>query len=503
MAGPLVRTDFTRVFLISGRAGPAANPELEGLASADTVAYKQGDIKLVRIPDPARYGQFITVGEIPGDPGMPQLKTTWKYTKELSEALALVNTGCPVDVQIHIGECQDPRDFNAGWDKVLVLENAHITDYATDKLGALSPQERAEVMEQIPFDGTDLYEIKPMIYAEQANLQVTREVVDITVCDLVSCGGCAAVSDGCQVLFAVTVATTGSPGLDATVLYSTNGGQTWTATNDTALPANVDPTHLQCVGRNLVIVGPGTAGAGYVTYAAIADILNGVAVWANVATGIVSGNEPNVLFSLGPNLTWIGGKAGYMYFTADPTSGLTVQDAGVATAQQINAIHGIDQLNLMAVGNSNAVLFTQNGGNTWSTVTGPAVGVNLNCCFMFDSLQWFVGDAAGNLWYTTNAGLTWTQRAIPHQGVGAIRDIVFGFNSQHQTVGYLAVNDATKGYILRTINGGGSWYTVPEQAGTLPTNAHIDALATCQNQNVIFAAGLKVTAGDGIIVKGA
>jgi len=55
---------------------------------------------------------------------------------------------------------------------------------------------------------------------------------------------------------------------------------------------------------------------------------------------------------------------------------------------------------------------------------------------------------------------------------------------------------------LRTIDGGYSWYVMPEGAGTIPTNAGVTALAVCEDPNVLFATGA-ASAGDGILLKAA
>jgi hypothetical protein len=62
------------------------------------------------------------------------------------------------------------------------------------------------------------------------------------------------------------------------------------------------------------------------------------------------------------------------------------------------------------------------------------------------------------------------------------------------------------GRILRTIDGGNSWYVAPEGNTSIPANGGIKALAPCEdNVNLIFGAGLAVAGSgeqDGIIVKG-
>jgi photosystem II stability/assembly factor-like uncharacterized protein len=60
------------------------------------------------------------------------------------------------------------------------------------------------------------------------------------------------------------------------------------------------------------------------------------------------------------------------------------------------------------------------------------------------------------------------------------------------------------GRVLRTVDGGQSWYVLPEGAGTIPANDTINAIAACgEDVNVVYTGGLADNATDGILVKGA
>src|SRR5690606_8743391 len=102
---------------------------------------------------------------IRGTRGLPTLPITFRMQRTLSEMLRIARKGCEVDVQVHIGTCKNPSDFNGGWSdgKVLVLSKAHPTNYGTDQIGALQSDDRAMVMETVPFTGLDYYEIGPVL----------------------------------------------------------------------------------------------------------------------------------------------------------------------------------------------------------------------------------------------------------------------------------------------------------------------------------------------------
>lgn len=493
------RNDFSRVFLIPYRAGPANVPIYEGLWKAGALTFNQGDVTLVRNPNPNQYGAFDVVGKILGQPGNPELPIMARYTIDRSALLKLAVAGCDHDLQVHMGDCKNPQDFNGGWRKILVLEAAHITSYRTGELGALDPSERAIINEEVPFSGERAYEITQISFANKAGTNVTQEVTAIVVCDSASCGLCGLPSDGCQVVFGVTRSTGASPGLFPELVYTDDGGLTWDDATISSMTAAQDPTDVACVGVNVVVVN-GTEGS--LHYAAILDVLEqgDAAVWNEVSTGFNVAGQPRKIFSANPSATWMVGAGGYIYFTSDPTSGVTVQDAGAATTQILNAVHGLDDQSVAIAGNSNTVLFTQNGGLTWDNIVGPAVGINLTSIFMVDSLRWFVGTANGLLYYTENAGETWVQKRFPGDSVGSVDDIVFAT----QTVGYMAHRTAVPaGRVLRTIDGGHSWYVAPEGNGIIPSNRGINSLAVCNDPNIVWAGGLAPTGVDGVIILGA
>lgn len=491
-------TGFSRVFLVEGRAAPNHAPEYQGFWKAGGLSWDQGDITSIRVPSPDNYDQFVVVDKIAGEQGDPELTIMARFDTNTSRLLKLARKSCDNDLQIHFGRCGKPNDFNGGWEKIGVLEAARPTTYGTDDLGAMDTSERAVINEEVPFTGEDYYEIKKIILAEQARVQIVQEVVDIYVCDSPSCGSdCVSESDGCSTVFAVTLSAGGSPGLPAEVIYTQDGGATWGETNVSSLAAAENPNAIACVGSSLIVVSNDSVS---LHHALLSEILNGTETWAEVTTGFDAGGPPNAIFNAGPSFSWIVGNGGYIYFTDDPLSLVEIQDAGVATAENLNAVHGYDSENIVAVGANNAVVYTRNGGSTWGSVTGPAAGVALNAVFVRREDEWWVGAANGRMYYTVNAGTTWTEKSFPGAGTGEVRDIVFSTRS----VGWMSHDTVTPaGRILRTIDGGFSWYVAPETTGNIPANDRINALAVCHDANVIYGAGLADNGTDGFVVKGA
>lgn len=493
MADP-VRSPFSRVFTIEDRASPSNVPVYEGQARAMGPSWAFGDRTPIREPDPDRYGSFNIIDAIKAERELPQLTIENRYQYTLSAFLDLGRRGCPFDVQVHFGKCQDPRDFNGGWDKILVLEAADLTNWSTNELGALEQGQDALVNETIDMDGFDMFEIKQVAFSTLAAAEVVQEVVDIIVCDAISCGACGLPSNGCQVIFGIQLSAGGSPGLPSEVIFSNDGGATIGETNITSLAAGQEPSALACVSTRLAVAAEDDA----IHYALLNEIIDGIETWTQNTGGIDVGDPPQALYSAGGANTWGAGVDGKIYFWSDITADAVVQDSANVGTEDYNAIHGLDDQVVVAVGVLNQIGRTLNGTD-WEALTGPNVGVDLTSIAVKGKEEYLVGDAGGQLWYTLNGGTTWTEKTFPGSGAGAIEDIVFAT----KTVGYMSHTLSGAGRILRTIDGGNSWYVLPEGTGSIPTNQRINALDACdEDVNIAYAGGLGVGT-DGIIVKAA
>lgn len=497
----LLSTSQIRIWTIEGGANPGAGAVYQGRGRAEGSSWGGGDLKPVRGPSPRRYGDYITVGKIRGPQDLPKTTIVVREERDVRDLLTLFQKRCPVDLQLHKGNCQDPTDFLA-FDVVTILEGALFDSWAAGAQGAFDGDQEAPVEDTMPMTGDTLYDVKPLRESLIAGEAIVQEIVGVSVCDGVSCGNCGAPSDGASVVFAVTKSHGGSPGLPAEVIFTIDGGATAAATVIDTLPANSDPTDLACSGLNLAVISAEDLA---IHYAPIADIILGVETWARVATGLVATKTPNRIVSRGRAFNWIAANGGYIYFSSEISGGVVVQTDGSVTVQNLADIHACTDVHVLAVGASNAVLYTSDGQN-WSSVVGPAVGVNLTACWMKGPSVWLVGDANGSLWYTNNTGASWHPvTAFTGAGTGAITAIAFATNS----VGYMAQTISARGWLLRTLDGGQTWARIPDggSIANFTDNDAINRLAVADSApdnvkaNVLFAGGLAADATDGVLFK--
>lgn len=499
MSDTIVVSGQSRVWITEGGASPFVDPEYQGLMKLNDPSWNLGSVTAIRKPNPNKFGSFVEAGKVRGAADRVSFGVMGRYPEQASELLRIARLRCRVDVQSHIGACRrgaNPQDYLAGWSKIIVFRDAEINTYSQENAGAISDDENNPYNEMGDMSARDMYEILPLAFGQQASTLTTREIKTIDVCDQADCGDCGAASDGCQRVLATMSGTPTTPGTSPTVLYTSDGGATWASLSISTLAGNEPPSDAECVGTYYVVI----SSVGFsLSYATVANILKGTATFTEVQTGFVVAGAPNAMWAVDPRHIWIVGNAGYIYFSSNILTGVSVQDAGVATTQPLRDVHAMDDNNIVAVGDSNAVVYSANGGSTWASVTGPAVGVNLTAVWMLKSDMWVVGTAAGTFWATRDSGQTWTQIGLP-AGITRVDDIKF----VDDTVGYISARTSTIGVILRTTNGGRDWYALPESGLALPDADYFNQIAVCQEvHNTVFAAGLAGNATNGIVVKGA
>lgn len=495
-----LKTGLARVFTLEKRAGPANKPAYNSCMKPMGISQSFGDITKIEAPDPERYGQFIEIGQVRGAEERMTTSLMSRYALDLASTLIrMAKKRCSVDVQAHFGQCQDPSDFNS-FTQALIYEDVAVTNYGTDDLGALESGEDAKVDETADISAKLWYQFFENSYGQKASSIVTNEVVDVVICDTASCGSCTDASDGCEKIFAVTLAAGGSPGTPPDVVFSLDKGVTWYAHDIDSMTSADNADGVACFGSYLIVVSEDTESLHY----ALLSEFDGTTDpdFTEMTTGFVAGNGPLDVWAVGSNYVFIVGENGYIYGTDDPTASVTVLDAGTLTSSNYLAVHALSTEFAVAVGNDGVIAKTENG-TVWTSLsaTSPVgVGVNLTAVWLQSTTSWFVGTSGGQLFYTSDGGTTWTEKTFPGSGTGVIWDLQFPTMS----VGYMSHATTTpSGRILETVDGGYSWIVAPRGTGTLTSNDRITALTTCSNDpNFVVGVGLADDGSDGFVIVG-
>lgn len=281
------------------------------------------------------------------------------------------------------------------------------------------------------------------------------------------------------------------------VLYTSDFGVTWTATAADPLAVSEKVASIVCfpVSRNTIRVLAllGTTRVGGPCVISYSDDLG--VTWTTVSVG-----STNALFGEGPNSMhffdsytgWVITSAGHIFQSLDGGITWTEQDTGTTLGGDGHAIHFATDRVGAAVGAAGKVAVTEDGGQTWTlkTVVGAFI---LSAVWVVDSDHIWAGAENGNLYYTTDAGLTWNQRVFPGSGAGKVKAISFVPGSD--LMGVMVKDTAGPvGSILTTIDGGYTW-----EPWVTPTNSGLHGLFVL-DENTSWAVG-ETNGGTGVIIK--
>lgn len=485
-----------RVWYVEGGVHPSRSPALLSLGKFSTdPSQKFGEAKKISAPDPNSFSRDIQVGTVKGSRDRATLAVAARTTAQKSILIGWKNKGCRVDLFALAGKCGNPQDFSEGGEKWVYFPDGQISGHGYEGFGAFGLDESKETNETVDMSAEEYYEFLYMGQERVGASVTTRQVYTVDVYTGNDCENCP---EPCDRVLATMAGASATPGTQPLLLYSADGGNTWATQAITTLFSNEEIKDGQVIGDDIVYIS-NTANS--IHWTEIEMIYAGTNTWAETTQGFVAGKGPNAIASADARHTWIVGDGGYIYFMQNHKIGVTVQDAGVSTTSTLLAVSTSDERHILTVGQANAVIYSKDGGETWTSVIGPAVGLVLGACWMWDATTWFVGEGAGGtgkLWLTVNSGQTWSQIGLPNTYV-QIDKIKFISEAE----GYLSARDAGKSYILRTITAGNEWVVLPSGKSAVPVNnTSLTDLDICSKySNTAFAAGLAAGASAGIIVK--
>lgn len=499
-ADKVLTQNHIRGFIQYGGAGPLNVAEYYGIRGqyffVDSIENPvRGGITPINAPDPLRRKRYERIGRQidPPDFGSFSLKVALKHG---TVPRVLADMGSPITLYLPAGRCKAPSDINRGYESWTYVMGGEVTDRSPGDMLMMDSDEA--LMVDVTITTAVQYPIGPLFLGEQAASTVNANVVDAVYAPPNDCIGYQV---GNERIYAITNAIGGSPTVQAEVVYSTNGGTTWTEVNITGLGALVNPSAIDIVGEYLVVLSR-TAGAHY--YAALDPDTGVPGTWSTVTSGYNASGGPNDLFVQSPTEVYIVGQGGYIYRMTDPTQGVTAVVSGSITTQNLQRVHGIGET-LVAVGNLGTVLYSADG-LVWATATQFPTSQTLFAVSARDDKTWWVGAGNGGAWYTTTAGKTWTALTVP--SATQINDIVFATDE----VGYIAYDTTgPQGNLFTTIDGGNTWAAatpsqVPARIGsTWPTFDRINRVAVpvygeaATAANYLALAGLAGDGSDGVI----
>jgi len=476
----LVRNSQIRAWFFPDGVSPDQLPVYKGRYTISDISKAFGDLTLVEEPSPDTYDSFEIVDVVQGAPSLVSVDLTgrMRLDDDFMQSLA----GCRLDIQAHMGNCENPQDYIGGWQRIVVLEGAYLTNYNMQNLSAMETGERSTVNEVATFGVSNVYPVRRLNLALVGTGLLPIGFIRVyTAKHCITCERATRVRS-CDTVIALSD-TAGA------IHYTTDAWKTESATGITgAVGAG---TALGLAGR---YVYAGTAD-NKVNVADLSRIVAGTAVWTNITT-------PSIPRAITPDRfgnVWVGMSSGNVIKITGTKIVDTYSNLGGTDVRQIAISQDVsDIFTVLAVGDNSNIWYTLNDGKNWVKVTAPVVA-SYRAAWVIDTDRWLVGTQTGGFYYTDNRGSSWQTLSLPSDII-EIKSISFSTRS----VGYmLARTSANEAAIFRTTSGGGNWQRLPETGGSLPNTVPYKSLGTCYgNPNLFYVGGTSTGGASGVIIKG-
>lgn len=402
---------------------------------------------------------------------------------------------CPMGMYVHWSDCGN-ADYFLGYQFGQAFHNAYITG---ESKGNMVLRKGEEGQTATPSGRS--YEVSadpqppeywPLVVARRTTAEA-EPIRDLTFCDAAQCeGACGAAADIC---------TDGMYSSDNTgaavaeVWYSNDGLANSVVGGAIPFAVSVAAGPIECfasdTGVMRTLIGQATSDAAHMKIA-YSDSATLAAWSAAIDVGAVDTEyfiHGGAINALDYHHIWACSNKGNIYFSSD--GGVTWTDQGApepTPAEALYCIDFIDDKYGMCVGGTTGascvVLTTTDGGDHWTLQTGVGAHMLTGVSVIDPYRAWACSDT-GELWYTSDFGVTWTQRTLPTAAV-SLGDVEF-------LDAYNGACTGTRATLLpvvyRTVDGGYNWemYSYTALDGAVETFG-MNSVHMC-DPNHIYAVG--------------
>ena len=418
-----------------------------------------------------RFGKPLLIKRSPEAPsGTPAGTLAIYETGQMDIIREKIDTGCPINIQSRISKCGSITN-PSGWDS-LDLWSGGVFESLTAGDKALG------------FDGTEVttegsLSFESYLRVVQLSLvnyvtTETENILCITGIPDVMCGDCQAggFRGENKHLF---VGTSAASGVEANVLFTNNGGGSWTVI--TAKPFAVDEDISQIAVTFLgtdsfrIIVGTDTTDAAAPAKWAYADVIIGDevnATWNSVSmTGTVNGDVIEALEMISFDRAYVA-SAGDIYISTDGMVGDPGSAIYLGTVQLNGFTASHDGSQVWAFGDSNTLLLETDASDTFVAKVGPAGGGNFTALTVANDNQLFAGNGSSIYLSLDSAGVAGNWSMLKDFGTNKEVIKIEAVKGESQLL-RVYVNDsvAGQGTVWQSVDGGATFtqYTLLANAG--------------------------------------
>lgn len=320
-------------------------------------------------------------------------------------------------------------------------------------------------------------------------------LVDVDVCRPEKCPGCDPQAD-CVLAAVSNKVTQVGPFL----YINEDGGdldrwQTGITLSNWTL-AGEHPTSILCLGDFILITNNVAGGVYYTDDLGTTLVEHTETDWAT--------NGPNSTDAIDQSFIVMVNDSGHIWGSYDAARTWEIlDDAHAAVQNLLRVMIARDNPQVIyAIGESNTLVKTENGGQNWFTQTGPSAGDGLKALWVKDQFHVLIINDDAEVWETSDGGESWAQQDPLPSLLGSApigRDMMgCGCDGLWAIVGYTGGAAATYHRIYRNVDGGasGRWFvpTEVQQPSYEPLS-----VACCDINQAIVVGGYGVT-GNVILV---
>jgi len=327
--------------------------------------------------------------------------------------------------------------------------------------------------------------------ASRVDIDMVDAANDVAVCNPAECGDCGPPKRAGDDVLVVGDAPAGSPAGPGDVYYSEDA-EAFSVTTESPFAAGENIISSVCFevddGTVRWLVVRDTDGAAALEVEYTDDM--GATAWTAVTVGDTVGEAatgPNALFQDTMNNVYLCTDEGNVFKSEDGGETWEEQDsANVASGgTQLNAIHFLPGSTYgVAVGESDTVIYTEDGGNSWQAGTATGGGDGLTGVQVLSRWRVYISTdytGSGSGFYQSfDFCTTWTEVS---NSLADATDGINDFEFANDLQGAAVTGTATNAKVLLTVNGGYSWQTVPTD-----DNSGLNAIASV-NGNYYWAVG--------------
>lgn len=450
----------------------------------------RGGIDPIFVPDPSRPGRYRLVSRTTAAPDLDEFSVDFHEAYAGVPRHLLKNTCEWTFYELH-SRCGDPSDFHRGWTGSYIMIYAGGLFEGGIDLGTRTARDSDDPLTgSATFKARAIYPVGTLSFGEEAANDVVAEVVDVVYGTLVSCGGCGATSDGSDHIYALTRANIASPSAPGQLVYSLDGGDTWTTNTITGLSSAVEPLYLDIAGSVLIVGGNSAA----LFFSSLTET-GAPGAWSTLTLPA----QMNDLYVESASSIWFAGQTGQVYRSANISSGVFIV-ASSPSGAALQRIHGHSNV-VVACGNNGRVVVSTNSGQTW---TASTVGSATHQAIALTGPRtWWLGDSSGVLRRTTDGGVSYETITLPGNAPSTINDIVWATPE----VGWISAVVSNVARLYATYDGGQSWarddstaritnWPTIQRARRLATPTSTPAIAA----NYLTVGGLNTAGTDGVLI---